>query len=140
MVRVTGESMLPTLVGGDLVLVRRAPLTALRRGQVAVVSMVGVVDGPAGRSTVTATGKDAGWIVKRVAAVPGDPVPAELRLAHPVQAPDPRVPLDRVVLLGDNPAGSFDSRQLGYFEGNRLIGVVVRRVVSLPPGRAQPSG
>jgi hypothetical protein len=32
------------------------------------------------------------------------------------------------VLLGDNPDWSNDSRQMGYFPAERLLGVVVRRI------------
>jgi signal peptidase I len=33
-----------------------------------------------------------------------------------------------LVLLGDNPAASFDSRQAGFFPAERLLGAVVRRL------------
>jgi signal peptidase I len=32
------------------------------------------------------------------------------------------------VLLGDNPVRSNDSRQMGYFPAERVLGVVVRRM------------
>jgi signal peptidase I len=34
-----------------------------------------------------------------------------------------------LVLLGDNPDWSYDSRQFGYFPAERLLGVVVRTIV-----------
>jgi signal peptidase I len=51
------------------------------------------------------------------------------------------VPDGRLIVLGDNPAKSVDSRRLGYIPGDRLLGVVIS---SLPKGRTQtaavPSG
>lgn len=64
------------------------------------------------------------WLIKRVAAAPGDPVPRPTvpALAHTA---DGRVHPGRLVLLGDNAAGSFDSRQLGSFPADRVLGVVI---------------
>ncbi|MET9295509.1 S26 family signal peptidase [Streptomyces sp. NPDC003077] len=63
------------------------------------------------------------WIIKRVAAAPGDPVP---RASVPAlaTAPEERVPPGRLVLLGDNPGASLDSRQYGYFPIARVLGTV----------------
>ena len=38
------------------------------------------------------------------------------------------VPPDLLVLFGDNAAASYDSRQVGYFPADRLLGVAVRRL------------
>lgn len=129
-VTVTGDSMMPTLAPGDRVLVSRARSGRLRRDQVVVVEMPGVDGdwatpprGPARRRE---------WMIKRVAAVPGDPRPKD---SLPVTADQPGrlVPPGKFVVLGDNSAWSRDSRQIGYIPGERLLGVVVRRI--LPQAR-----
>jgi len=56
---------------------------------------------------------DRQWIVKRVAAGPGDPVPATLSDVEGVTVGAP-VPADRFVLLGDNADYSVDSRTHGF--------------------------
>ncbi|GAA2884669.1 S26 family signal peptidase [Streptosporangium fragile] len=111
-VTVRGVSMEPTYREGERVLVRRASLAAVRPGQVVVVAD----PVPPGR-----------WIIKRAAAVPGDPVPEEVAAAVRA-APGARVPAGHLVLLGDNPAASADSRRFGYVSGGRLLGVVSRRL------------
>jgi signal peptidase I len=103
---VTGTSMAPTLREHDRVLVRRVGPPALRRGDVALLTL------PVGSGTR--------WIIKRIAALPGDPAPAGLA--------GPRVPPGMLVLLGDNPQHSVDSRDFGYVPVERLFGVVVRKL------------
>lgn len=124
---VDGDSMWPTYAPGDRVLVRRARENTLRPGQVVVVEQPGEDGtwatrprGPVGRRH---------WVIKRVAAVPGDPTP---QVCWPATAGSDgeRVPARKLVLLGDNPDWSHDSRQIGYFPAERLLGVVVRRMVT----------
>jgi signal peptidase I len=110
LVRVEGESMEPTLHNGDRLLVRRVRAERLRIGQVVVLTA-------------------APWIVKRVAAIPGDPVPWR---------PDLMVPAGALVLLGDNRARSLDSRKLGYFATDNLLGVV-HGVADFPPWSRSPT-
>jgi signal peptidase I len=119
LVTVTGDSMWPTLMPGDRVLVRRARLARVRRGQVVVVE----APDAGGYRPVPAPG--AGWMIKRVAAVPGDPRPSAILPA----GTDPLVPSGKLVVLGDNPAWSHDSRHIGYIPGDRLLGVVVRPIL-----------
>ncbi|MEU5259332.1 S26 family signal peptidase [Amycolatopsis sp. NPDC021455] len=116
---VSGLSMTPALRDGQRVLCRRAG--KIRRGVVVVVGHPGR-DGP--RATRT------GYLIKRVAAVPGDPVP---RAGLPALAdrPEDRVPAGMLVLLGDA-KGSIDSAELGYFPVERVIGVVTTRSVQQP--------
>jgi signal peptidase I len=110
LVTVDGPSMLPTYKSGDRLLVRRVRIGAIRRGSV----VVAVKPGPA------APDGQRELIVKRAAAVPGDPVPSGIPVDGRV------VPDGRLVLLGDNPVGSYDSRVVGYFDS--AVGVVVRRI------------
>lgn len=111
-VTVRGVSMEPTYSSGDRLLVRRSALDRVRAGEVVVVQVAGAAPGdPTG-----------GRMVKRAVAVPGDPVPAQIPL------PDPVVPAGRLLVLGDNPARSNDSRRLGYIPADALIGVVVRPI------------
>jgi signal peptidase I len=124
-VTVTGDSMIPTLAPGDHVLVRRSRVGRLRRGQIVVLEMPGAdgdwvtpLRGPAGRRE---------WMIKRIAAVPGDPRPGGC-LPVTAELAGRLVPPGQLVVLGDNAAWSQDSRQLGYIPGERLLGIVVRRI------------
>ncbi len=114
-VTVRGASMEPAYRDGDRVLVRRGHRPA--PGQVVVVRDLPAraVPGPA-------------LLIKRVAAVPGDPVPRD-RVAALAGVPERYVPHGQLVLLGDNPAASFDSRHRGYFAAAQVVGTVWR---SLP--------
>lgn len=116
---VEGVSMEPTLRDGDRVLVRRARLDQVRRGEVVVLA------------PPPPAMKDTPWVIKRAVAVPGDPVPRvkvpALRTVH-----DAQVPPDRLVALGDNAGHSYDSRKAGYFAGSGLLGIVVRKLAATP--------
>lgn len=111
-VTVHGVSMEPTYFSGDRLLVRRSPLKRVRTGQIVVVQ-----GGPGTPGDPT-----AGRLVKRAVAVPGDPVPSQ------ISVPDPVVPEGSLLVLGDNPARSNDSRRLGYIPADALIGVVLRPI------------
>ncbi|MEV5549871.1 S26 family signal peptidase [Streptomyces sp. NPDC052309] len=118
-VTVRGPSMTPTHHHGDRLLVRRT--RTVRRGQVVVALRP---RSPA----VWREDRHSPLIVKRVAAVPGEPVPPG-SVPPLAEGRDGRVPPGRVVLLGDNTAASVDSRQLGFFPLGDVLGVVTR---SLP--------
>lgn len=92
--------MQPTYRDGDRLLVRRR--TQVARGDVVVVPHPRV---------------SGELMIKRVAALAGDPAPA---------GPADQVPPGHLVLLGDNPAESFDSRHAGFFGTRQVLGVVVR--------------
>ncbi|TDC78972.1 S26 family signal peptidase [Streptomyces hainanensis] len=136
-VTVRGPSMEPTYQHGDRVLVRR--IARPRTGQVAVVEQTvpGTRRGgpqTIGVSTSPVAVGERSWLIKRVVAVAGEPVP---RTAGPALARvgEPRVPEGMLVLLGDNAEASVDSRTLGLFPEDRVLGVVVRR---LPAGGRVP--
>lgn len=129
LVTVTGDSMWPTLMPGDRVLVRRARLAHVRRGQVVVVEAPGA---EGYRPASPRRPADREWIIKRVAAVPGDPRPSDILPA----TTDPQVPPGKLVVLGDNPAWSHDSRHIGYIPGDRLLGIVVRLLGPETPANA----
>ncbi|MGC7094280.1 S26 family signal peptidase [Amycolatopsis lurida] len=121
LVTVRGQSMEPTYREGDRVLVRR--------GARLVPGRVVVLASPPG--TV-----DQGWLIKRIAATAGDPVPD--RLSGPAGT---RVPAGKLVLLGDNPEVSLDSREIGYFPADRVLGAVIGSTGSRRPGPGrQPKG
>lgn len=110
---VDGPSMAPTLAPGARLVVRRTAAATIRLGDVVVA------DAPSpGPQRL---------IVKRVVAVPGDPVPATVPA---LASPGATVPAGRYLLLGDNPADSRDSRVFGYLPAERVRGVVVRAVGS----------
>ncbi|MEU9337336.1 S26 family signal peptidase [Streptomyces sp. NPDC048290] len=125
-VTVDGVSMLPTLAAGDRVLVRRSALARVRAGDL-------VVSRPPTGGRWDAMTLPA-WLIKRAVAVPGDPVPGHVVLDVP-ERPGAPVPPGRVVLLGDNPAESLDSRHCGYFGEHQIVGVVVRRLAHRDPAR-----
>lgn len=123
---VDGESMAPSYHHGDRVCVKRRDGSRVRCGQVVVVEQPEVGDGWSRLPPPDGTLAERYWYIKRVAAVPGDPVPAEVAAAVDATATG-SVPDGSLVLLGDN-TPSDDSRQWGYFPAERVYGVVVRRL------------
>ncbi|MFC9757324.1 S26 family signal peptidase [Streptomyces sp. NPDC056921] len=123
-VTVEGSSMLPTLANGDRVLVQRTRLAAISAGRLVVTEPP-----TSGRWGAI---RPSRWLIKRAAAVPGDPLP---RAGAPAlrDLPEKRVPQGRLVLLGDNPEESLDSRFCGYFRDEQIIGVVIRRLPRAEP-------
>jgi signal peptidase I len=114
LVRVTvhGDSMAPTLRHGERVLVRRTRLAALNRGDLVVFRRP--------------REQTRSWMVKRVLAAPGDPLP-RAEVPNLWSYRDAVVPADRLVVLGDNLAVSYDSRQFGFIHGGSVLGVVLPR-------------
>ena len=119
-VTVRGLSMQPTLHDGDRVLVRRIPPARLHVGDVVVA-----------RPDRLGIGGDR-WLVKRVAALPGDPVPESVGGRVDRTA----VPDGALVLLGDNAEASWDSRTLGLFDVLLLLGRVEGTLSRSPVSRA----
>ncbi|WP_131742804.1 S26 family signal peptidase [Actinomadura roseirufa] len=134
---VQGRSMEPTLRAGDRLLVRRT--ASVRQGQVVVVRAPDPPLGPpppdidlALLETLplepgAAPPPGGRLLVKRVAAVAGDPVPRDdfpaLR-----EAPQDVVPPGSLVVLGDNPQASWDSREYGFVRPGDCVGVALRRL------------
>jgi len=113
---VRGRSMEPALRAGDRLLVRRASLHEVRTGDVVVL-----------RDHTPGPERRGAWLVKRVCALPGEPVP-RARVPMLAGVPERVVPAGSLVVLGDNAAESLDSRQLGYVDADRLVGAAVRRL------------
>lgn len=119
-VTVDGPSMEPTYHQGDRVIVRRSGVSALSLGDVVVIEGPND-DGiwPQQRPLLVK------WQIKRVVALPGGRVPTD-RVPALASHAEGRVPPGKLVLLGDNAANSYDSRYIGYFPADRLLGVVLR--------------
>ncbi|WP_238648729.1 S26 family signal peptidase [Micromonospora cabrerizensis] len=123
LVAVVGRSMEPTLRSGDRVLARRVPLARVRPGDVVVVvAPAGMTAGRPARPDVPGA---PGLLIKRAYAVPGDPVPVD-RVPLLRQSGERVVPAGRLVVLGDNPSQSYDSRECGYIPEPDVLGVAVR--------------
>lgn len=105
---VNGASMAPTYADGQRLLVRRGQ--RFRRHDVVVFSFA---EWEITSNTAT--------MVKRVIAVPGDTVPAVMRMA----VTDEFVPAGMFLVQGDNP-DSLDSRRHGYARVSSVHGVVLR--------------
>jgi signal peptidase I len=101
----------------DRVLARRRALDRVGCGDVVVLEPP-----PDGRT----------WNVKRVAAIPGDPIPPG------VAGEGGTIPDGSLAILGDNP-DSVDPRQRGLYPGDRLLRVVVRRLNVTPAPRQDPA-
>lgn len=130
-IRVTGFSMVPSLHPGDRLLVRRASISALRPGMIVVLR-----DWPDTIPARAAAGwslNTGAWLVKRLAAVPGDPVPGVARTAcgHAHVVPD-----GMAVVLSDNESGG-DSRTWGFAHAGQFLGYAISApaTASRAPGR-----
>jgi signal peptidase I len=135
-VTVTGISMAPGFEPGDRVLVRRGARRALRVGSVVLLPEPGVsVQARARRisaSLGTPTLRQRRWVIKRIAAMPGDAVPLAVRDGVGGIGV---VPAGMLVVLGDNLAQSADSRLWGFMRADDVLGVVVRSLSRPnPPG------
>lgn len=118
-VTIEGVSMAPGLAPDDRVIVRRIPASRLRAGRIAVVEQPYRAGGAWVWPSTPGRIDGRTWMVKRIAAVPGDPVPARV-----ASLPGPVVPDGYVLVLGDNADASVDSRRIGYVPVERVLGVV----------------
>ncbi|MFJ7423091.1 S26 family signal peptidase [Streptomyces uncialis] len=125
-VAVRGSSMTPTLRDGERVVVRCRPLRKLGRGDVVVLRPPRPT-GPPFPGAAVRQRDGGGWHIKRVAALPGDPVPAGIAGAGTRGT----VPPGSLVVFGDGP-DSVDSRHRGYFDGDQVLGIAIRRLGGAP--------
>lgn len=135
LVNVVGMSMQPTFDDGDRLVARRVRASRIRTGDVVVV------DSPrpklehltanhptrtpiVAREVVYAPPQAKGpyRVIKRIAAMPGEPVPAAM--AGIVR--EDIVPPGSVVVLGDNLEDSIDSRHHGFLPLGKVLAKVVR--------------
>lgn len=121
-VSVFGPSMRPRLHSGDRVLARRATIGRLRVGQIVVIERPAAGRSSMNRAPTWPPGR-RDWLIKRVAAVPGDAAPSWIPDEVGVQVPD-----GWFAVLGDNAASSVDSRAFGLVPADCLLGVMVRPV------------
>lgn len=133
---VDGSSMAPTLSTHDRVVVRRARGHRLAAGQLVVftapVREAGVwVWRPASRPADDPMAP--AWVIKRIAAVADDPVPPAVASAVPAAV----VPAGSIVVLGENPDASVDSRLFGPVPIECVLGSVTGR---RPDSRGEPVG
>ena len=128
LVRVAGSSMLPAFRPHDRVLVRRGADEKMSVGTVAVLAEPR--DTSSWRLSPLATPRlgDATWVIKRVAAMPGDAVPESVREAA---SRADTVPDGMLVVLSDNPDGN-DSRRWGFIPASRVLGPVVMKISGRP--------
>ena len=120
-VTVRGASMEPGLHDGDRVLVLRRNPERLRAQEVVVLRGPLQLDTPA----APLHGGPVHFVIKRLAAVAGQSVPPAVR--HAVADAGSLVPLGSLVVLGDNPDHSSDSRDFGPVPAARAVGTVVHR-------------
>lgn len=106
---VSGGSMLPTLHTEQRILVCKA-LWAI---------------GPPGKGDIVVVDTEDGFIVKRVAYLAGEAVPAEDRPFDWPLEPNMVVPERTVYVLGDNRRESEDSRVFGPVPMDRIVGRAV---------------
>jgi signal peptidase I len=66
-------------------------------------------------------------MIKRLAGLPGDPVPPQVA-ARVLARPGDVVPPGCAVALGDNANESSDSREMGYVPLDRVLGIALRRM------------
>ena len=114
LITIEGNSMSPTFADGDRILIRLGSGAAggrLRPGAVVVF-----------RNPCPGSAADPRWLVKRVAAIEGTPVPPDIR---PATGDHGVVPAGCIVVRGDNPT-SLDSRQFGYVARRDVLGVALR--------------
>ena len=123
-VTVKGPSMRPSLDHGDRLLVHRRHQRP-RRGDVVVFQSPPDGAGWAAAPPLASLGR-GDWNVKRVVAVPGDPVPWDA-FAACRSAPGARVPAGSLVVFGDG-TDSYDSRAWGLLPLDRVLGVARRRL------------
>jgi len=121
LVHIDGPSMAPTLRDGERVLARRIRPGQARSGQLVLLAP------PAAPGAVRPSAPGRLWLVKRLLATSGEAVPADL-VTLPALGARRTVPPGQLLVVGDNLAESYDSRQEGFIPQARLRAVVVCRL------------
>ncbi|MEV6199715.1 S26 family signal peptidase [Streptomyces sp. NPDC051771] len=116
-VTVSGDSMAPALASGEVVVAHRVGPSGLRTGEV-VVLLKPTAPGAWRWPEPTARPHLRPLLVKRLAALPGDPLPPGVRGEHEAQA---TVPAGYAAVLGDNAPASTDSRAFGLVPLDRVV-------------------
>ncbi|GII65758.1 S26 family signal peptidase [Sphaerisporangium krabiense] len=129
-VTVDGVSMAPTFRPGDRLIARRWALRAVRAGDVVVLrsatpeEVFAALPPDAAAAGRVLPPLGGGHLIKRIVAVPGDRVPrAGFQALH--DSPGDVVPPGKIVVAGDNPRFSADSRTYGYLRREQIVGVVM---------------
>lgn len=113
-VSVSGSSMEPSYSSGDRLLAVRRISQELRPGQVIVIDTAPESENPGPPVN----------IVKRIIAVGGQDVP----FARSGDMQGAKVPSGHVYVLGDNRRRSLDSRHFGFFQSDKVVAIVLRRM------------
>lgn len=121
-VLVRGASMRPALEPGDRALVRRGG-RQIRVGDIVIFREPPWAAEWDGEPVVTNGLAPGGWVVKRVAALAGDPVPPMMPSAV---VGTQHVPPGAFAAIGDNLAMSRDSRHWGWIPEQVVLGRAVR--------------
>jgi signal peptidase I len=135
-VRVRGNSMLPTLRPGDRLIARHGAHGPLRVGMIIVVIRPTAPLMRHDGSPMEPRPSTPHWVIKRVAALPGDSVPDSMQ----AQAGGATVVPEKMLLVSaDNPRGS-DSRIWGFIDMDRVFGPVIKGLAAPRLHHADRSG
>lgn len=115
-ITVRGASMAPALADGDRLVGKRCGLARISSGDLVVFREPGF-ERRHRPALLTGASRDP-WVVKRAAAMPGEPVPEAVR---PAVAGAIRVPDGMLVVLGDG-SDSRDSRLWGFVAARHVLG------------------
>jgi signal peptidase I len=129
--KVSSDSMQPTLRSGDQVLVTKVGSRAHAPHRNDIVALISPADGHLLVKRVAAVGGDTVGLEDGVLVVNGNPVHegyVDLRLMDGVYFGPIRVPRGMVFVLGDNRSNSVDSRKFGPVPESRIKGRVLLRL------------
>lgn len=139
-VHVSGQSMEPTFLDGDRVLVRRKALRTIRVGEVVVFRRPPAITSPVGGSVSrdaepaalagpVSLHSDPAMASRPVSRRGGAAAGVGARRHNPWMIKRlADVAGGQFAVLGDRPDRSFDSRHCGYLDESTLLGVVIRQL------------